>query len=75
MNKGTGKKIITAILMMTAMAVLFPCAAREVEADGEEYAIVVSAGAPSAETLQECLYELDDTTILKAAAKGKIRLN
>ena len=56
MNKGTGKKIITAILMMTAMAVLFPCAAREVEADGEEYAIVVSTGAPSAETLQECLY-------------------
>ncbi len=49
---------------MTAMAVLFPCAAREVEADGEEYAIVVSAGASSvemyaAETLQEYLYELD----------------
>ncbi len=47
MNKGTGKKMITAILMMTAMEVLFPCAAREMEADGEEYAIVVSAGASS----------------------------
>ena len=65
MNNRIRKTIITLALVISFLAVSFPFAIQKAKAD-EDCAIVVSANASStdrsaAETLQEYLYELDQS--------------